>query len=309
VLGSPPEVQPHNFTCVDLNGDGRVDLATADNTNHNLHLFFQTPAGAFQDDPDQTLGGPSTTVRPSFVAAGDLDGDGRPDLVSANLTDPMVGEGSNLTIFLQDAEGRFPIVPSRTLGGPDVTNIPLFVGVADLDGDGRNDIVSTNASGGSLTVFFQESDGEFPAEPLVLGSGLTTYAVAADLDGDALLDLAAATVDGLALFFQTSPGVFPTAPDLLLEDPPRTDSTRYLAARDLNADGLIDLVAAGGTFESGLTVFLQTSPGRFPATPSLFLPDPAGDQPSSVVAADVNGDGQPDLVSAGFGRINVYLSE
>jgi hypothetical protein len=103
--------------------------------------------------------------------------------------------------------------------------------------------------------------------------------------------------------------VFPTAPDLLLEDSPRTDSTRYLAARDLNADGLIDLVAAGGTFESGLTVFLQTSPGRFPATPSLFLPDPAGDQPSSVVAADVNGDGQPDLVSAGFGRINVYLSE
>jgi hypothetical protein len=187
------------------------------------------------------------------------------------------------------------------LGGSLVTNAPCSIAAADLDGDGDQDLVSANQEGRSLTVFFQLSSGSFSA-PLVLGGlGVTDLPVsvaAADLDGDGDQDLVSANREGhnLTVFFQLSPGIFQASP-LALGGPGVTNGPFSVAAADVDGDGDRDLVSANELGDN-LTVFFQLSPGSFQAFPLTLGGSGVTNGPRSVAAADVDGDGDQDLVSA-----------
>jgi hypothetical protein len=118
----------------------------------NLTVFLQLAPENFSAAP-LVLGGPGTTNEANSVAVADLDGDGDQDLVSANRFVSANGFGSNLTVFLHLSPGIFAAAP-HTLGGSATTNFPVSVAVADLDGDGDQDLMSANAGGNNLTVFF-----------------------------------------------------------------------------------------------------------------------------------------------------------
>jgi hypothetical protein len=173
---------------------------------------------------------------------------------------------------------------------------------ADLDGDGDQDLVSANEFGDNLTVFFQLSPGSFGATPLTLGGPGTTYGplsvAAADLDGDGNQDLVSANRNGnnLTVFFQLSPGSFGAAPHTL-GGFPTTESPVSVAAADLDGDGDQDLVSAN-LFGDNLTVFLQLSPRSFAASPLTLGGSASTNGPVSVAVADIDGDGDQDLVSA-----------
>jgi len=140
---------PASVIPVDLDGDGVLDLASANNLSNNLALFFQDSQGKFslqlvQGEMEGSMDFPIS------LAAADLDGDGDLDLASANQL------GDSLSIFLQTSPGRFiphPRGPLSLGGNESPLNHPQSVAAMDIDGDGDVDLISANTLSENITIF------------------------------------------------------------------------------------------------------------------------------------------------------------
>lgn len=287
---------PANLVAADVNGDGRPDLVVANADDQTVSVRLADPAKPGFFLPATVLATPGRT--PLDVAVGDLDGDGRADIVVA-------ASGANsVLIFMQTASGTFGAPLSFPVGGD-----PQAVAVADLDGDGHPDIaVATAANTVSVLrqlifapTFVAQSAVDYP-------TGVHPVAIrAADLHGTGKLDLLTANWgadtspgnQGLSVLSQTTPGAF-AAPVHYATDYRAT----ALAVGDLNGDGKLDVaVAAEGLpgFPGAVSVFLQdaTTPGSLAA--AVNYRGTWG--PMGVALADMDGDGRPDLVLADGGIV------
>ena len=245
-----------------------------------LTVFFQTSAGTFDPDPT-VLGGGQISDRLNQVEAADLNGDGLLDLVCASHDKPIPPGHGFLGVFLQTGPRQFQRTPdpdpSTPIHGPSTDVAATDVAVADLDGDGRIDLGSSNrpsdGQGGSsagdhtITVHLQErdADGGFPEEPdLVLQDAgsidFPASLVAADLNADGRLDLISANQesDNLTVFLRDPKGGFATTPDFALGETTVTEQPQHHEVVDLNGDGRLDVIAA--SLSSGRSVFLQSAP-------------------------------------------------
>jgi hypothetical protein len=237
----PGNLREFALVAADLDGDGDLDLAAADKFSNAVSLHFQD-AGTFATAPDLTIG-PNTVGVPGDIAAADLDGDGDLDLVTAGMND-------HLALFFQAAPGAFPAAPDREIRPGAILDQPMAVAVADMNGDGRPDLVSANFASDNLTVFLQTTTpGEFEATPsIVLQPGATLDGpinlAVADLEGDGDLDIAAVCIhsDDIVVFFQTAPGTF--APAVIAPGIALLENPYDIAAADLDGDGDLDLVTA-----------------------------------------------------------------
>ena len=289
---------PYSVALGDMDGDARLDLVSANNASDTLTVFLQEEGGDFADP--LSLGDSSVTDHPESVALGDMDGDGRLDLASANAV------SNTLTVFFQEDGGGF--AEPLSVGGSSVTEAPFSVALGDVNGDGRLDLASANAGSNNLTVFIQEDGGGF-AEPLSVGGSSVTeapFSVAlGDMNGDGRLDLVSANFssDTLSVFLQEEGGGFDEA--VSLGDSSVTDAPRSVALGDMNGDGRLDLVSANA-FSDSLTVFLQEAGGGFAAPVSLGN-STVTDNPTSVALGDVDGDGRLDVVSSNGGSLNLAV--
>ena len=221
--------------------------------------------------------------RPSCLAAGDFNGDGKPDLVVAS-------EGTNdVTVFLGDGRGGF----RQSATAPAGAN-PTEIFVADLDRDGHLDLAIANHDTSYVTILKGDGRGGFrPAagSPLTVRSKPHPHTIdGCDVNGDGWIDL---VIDDweenrLTLLLSDGKGGF-RGPGTPIEVGRRP--YRNLRLRDLNGDGRCDIVAP--SYGKGVvTVLFNDGHGNFQAA----APIPAGPAPFSVEIADVNGDGKPDLV-------------
>jgi hypothetical protein len=284
-----------SLSVADLDSDGDLDLFAG--------MYFGPLVVASQDSPGRFASAPLVLVDPtgySFcTTAADLDGNGKVDLVS--------GGTDGLTVFFQDFVGSFgsPVV---TLRAPSPSSA-WAVAAADLDRDLDLDLVCANVDIHNLTVFFQTSPGTFASSPLVLGgpsiTDLPIALAAADLDGDGGVDIAAAGALGeLTLYFQTSPGMF-SAPSVVDVGRSRAGFFGSLAAADVDGDGDVDLMQANADGHD-LTVYFQTAPGEFSSLLSV-AGTASAIEPISVAGADVDSDGDIDLVCADRGGQDVTV--
>ena len=220
------------------------------------------------------------------VAGGDVDADGDLDLVSANR------DAGTVSVLLNVGDGSF----SPVALAPSVGRQPMAVTCADLDGDGDADAVTANLRDANLAVLLSNGDGSFaPAEhyggdgPLELRN--TQGMVAADLDADGAPDLAAlryrASVPEVVVFWNGGDAGFAEHSSVRLGG---SVSYSRLIVADLDADGDADLAAGAHS----LVTLVANGPGR--AFSTAMLSDLGTYAGGPIAAADIDGDGTPDLL-------------
>jgi elongation factor P hydroxylase len=283
----------------DLNGDGKSDLVVANRDSNTVSVLLNTTAAGattptFAPKVDFAAGS-----FPNSVAVADLNGDGKPDLVVANLTANSVSVLLNTTAPGAAAPSFAPKVDFAAGA------YPHSVTVADLNGDGKPDLVVANLNANSVSVLLNTTAPGAAAPSFApkvdFAAGAYPYSVAvADLNGDGKPDLVVANLNVSVLLNTTVIGAATIVPDF---PPAAVFATGAVpvsvAVGDLNGDGKPDIVVSNisrGTGGNTISVLLNTTmPGA--ATPS-FTPHvdfAGGDEPLSVAIADLNGDGRPDI--------------
>jgi hypothetical protein len=222
------------------------------------------------------------------VAVADLNGDGRPDLVTANKSDDSV------SVLLANPDGSFQTKETFRTGPT-----PNSLAVADLNGDGIPDLVTANYDGSSVSVLLGNGDGTFGPQR-TFAAGTTTYAVAvADVNGDGIPDLITANKGDSTVSVLLGKGDGTFGPQQTF---PVAKGVDAVAVADVNGDGKADIVAANFG-EGTVSVLLGNGDGTFGPQQTFAV----GSQPSLVAVRDVDGDGEPDLVVANYGDNTVSV--
>jgi hypothetical protein len=215
---------------------------------------------------------------------GDFDGDGKPDLAVSVGPIDFQTPGS-LAILLGNGDGTFQTPSNIVLPGPFFTTA---LAVADLNGDGKLDLVST-VFGGSrsfITILLGNGDGTFQA-PIQINSNTAPPSISiVDLDGDGKPDLLLADCCGLAeASYMLGKGDGTFQPEVQFPSGPNPQA---IAVADFNGDGKPDLAIVGqvqdanprrGTLAFWFNAFSSPTPGGANSA-SVVAPNPAG--PSSL---------------------------
>jgi uncharacterized protein (TIGR03437 family) len=242
-------------------------------------------------------------VAPNGIAAADLNGDGKPDLVVANSV------SNSLTILLNNGTGGFTALDSLVFGQFGFAFASLTPGVllaADLNGDHKTDLIVSSLTGIAignsapvgLVALLGNGDGTFQAPIPISGCLQVTSVQAADVNGDGVPDLEATCLNGggivpvfayLLVLPGNGDGTFGSGASYSLELTPWAAFT----VGDFNRDRYPDIAVATG---QTLTVFLNDGKADFmavstPGEPWNFTP--------GIAAGDFNGDGVLDLAVAG----------
>jgi flagellin-like hook-associated protein FlgL len=232
-----------------------------------------TPTGTFQ--AKLTL---NTGSSPLGVVSGDINGDGKADLINGDTGDSL------LNIFLGNGNGTF--AARQTLYA--TYGAGTFSNLADTNGDGKLDLISTFFFDG-IGVFLGNGNGTFQSGTIFGGSG-HQFVPMADINGDGKIDIVTNNAPGNAIniLLGNGNGTFQSPTTLaagLLPEP--------VALADLNGDSKLDIIDADANGNT-VSVFLGNGNGTFAARTTLA----AGLYPQSIFVADLNGDGKTDLMTA-----------
>jgi hypothetical protein len=282
--------RPIEVSVGDIDGDGKPDLAVANYSANSVSVFRNTSIlGAVTFAPKVNF---TTGDYPSSVSIGDINGDGKLDLVVANNDDGDISvfrNTSTLGIVNFDAKMDF------SMGGGD----PVSVRIGDIDEDGKPDLVIVSRFSNMVTILRNTtSQGSISfANGVIFSTGIGSSNPRSvrigDIDGDGKPDLAVASpaINAISVFQNTSTiGIVSFASKI---DIPTGDFPIGVGMGDIDGDGKPDLAAANYN-DNTVSILRNTSiSGSISFASKVDFA--TGDNPFSIKIGDIDGDGKPDL--------------
>ena len=285
-VGYPTSFGPESIAVADFTGDGRKDIVSVSGPNVNpdnafdLFLFAQRADGSFTQEARLAMS--NTGLRP-ILAAGDVDGDGRADVVAPT--------GGGMDVFLQR---NGTLAQPRFVDAPGVAQVEI----ADVDGDGRADVVAAGTGG----VAWLRGSGDGTFGPPIAISAVQMRIDVGHFNREGRLDVVGIKGSTLYVLRQHADGSFSSSESASVNG-------EDVAVGDLNGDGLDDvaMTVASNSPSSSVVVWPQRPDGSL--GPAIF--NPAYDVPKPLKLADVNGDGRTDVVTLhdGWFKAGVLLQD
>jgi len=292
VFDSEGHTGPYGLAAGDLNGDGYLDLVTANGPVDTVSVLISNGNGNFASHVDYPTGGEAEDV-----IVGDFNADGSLDLTVTN------GDTNSLSVLLGNGNGTFGLPVDYATG-----DVPWRLASGDFNGDGYPDIAVANSgyltmSGDSVSVLLNNGDGTFAAKADYTTGTVPLGVTVGDFNGDGRPDLAVANYSGnsVSVLLGVGDGTFSAKNDYAPGTGPH-DLTRG----DFNNDGKQDLAVANMD-SNNISVLLGNGDGTFAAKTDFA----SGGHPASITAGDFNNDGKLDLAS-GSGNddsVNVFLNQ
>ena len=276
----------------DFNHDNKPDLAVLQYSNV-LSILLGNSSGGFQ--APITINVPNAGEAEG-LAVGDLNGD--------HFSDVIVSTGAGVLYrYINQGNGTF--VAGATVS--EEANV-VSLHIADVNGDGRADVVYAN--GGTVGVMLQNTAGNFSAAILYSGgpAGDSVAVAVGDLNGDGHPDIVASNhmfygSDSVGVLINNGSGAF-ASPVMLGVS---AAGPAYVTLADLNGDHVLDIInlnsgqSTANSVRGDVDVFLNNGSGSFAGAVSY------GGTVDDVALADMNGDGQLDLLTSGAGYTNVFI--
>ncbi|MGA9632451.1 MAG: FG-GAP-like repeat-containing protein, partial [Candidatus Acidiferrales bacterium] len=281
------------------NVDDFPDMAVANKAANTISILLGAADGdgTFQPKTDIPTGrAPVSVVSANFH---DLNGvSGAVDLAVANQAD------NTISIFQGNGDGTFK---APTLIALPAGFEPTSLAVADLNGDGHQDLVVADQGNNSFSVLLGNGDGTFQTRKDYATGTAPVFVALGDFNEDGALDIATAnnTANTVSVYYnQISNQNLPTGTFLAgsTRDFPAGNGPTSIAVADYNLDGLADLVVSDQT-DNAISVILNLGSQQFASNVEL----PVGTGPVSVATADFNGDSRPDIATGNNGSANATV--
>lgn len=293
----------------DVNGDGRGDIVTTrtgGTLTDTLSVYLQRSDGTLGTPVNYKMTSPNCL--PTSVAIGDLNRDGKNDIVVSTLGD-RAGETCGMQVFVQGATGS--LTAPNLLPTLDAFRVKLL----DINRDGLVDMVSAGFNTASVSVFLQVQAGVFaPAASYPVDTGTDDFALG-DINNDGRIDIVQMRgynrgAPQFSVLTQKADSTFAAAKYYDLPPPFNTTGvTGNLTVGDINEDGLADVVVTvtANTPTARVITYLQTSGGELkPGVPLASF-----ELPGAVRSGDMNADGKKDLVvvNRDWQTVTVYYAQ
>lgn len=301
---------PDWITAVRMRSGGHLDLVVVNGDSKSLEIFQGNGDGTFQPGAQSAI-----PQIPTFVVPADVNKDGKPDLVVGLVIDTNATQ-PQFEVFLGNGAGGFSghFFPPAIYGNPDGPVPTGWVAIGDLNNDDSVDVVTT-VTGGISIPYLNVAGHAFSLEQGFAAEGGNMVAELGDVDEDGCTDMVELSVFGyLAIGKGTCDGGFVQGPNL--QELGDLEPAAKLA--DIDGDGHLDVVGSAAFYNVGglgygteggylVSTLKGDGKGNFGAA-KVYR---GGTDAFSIVLADFNGDGKPEIVTADSleGRASILVND
>ncbi|CAF0781360.1 unnamed protein product [Adineta steineri] len=283
---------PSYISGADLNNDHKIDLVTANYDDSTISVLLGNGDNTFQNQVKYSTG--TTNDNPNALYIADVNKDGNLDVVTAN------SGTSNVAVFLGKGDGTFSTAKTYSTG---TGSKPIGLVLGDLNKDGNNDLVVTDETNNVVLIFLGDGTGAIYSRYMLIFSLCCVAFAGAAISGIVILSLISVYLanKGSSLNGPIICGLSFTS----MASQRVGNGPSYISGADLNNDHKIDLVTANYD-DSTISVLLGNGDNTF-QNQVKYSTGTTNDNPNALYIADVNKDGNLDVVTANSGTSNVAV--